>query len=45
MAFDSPSEGLSLQLLPSIWGAYESFPLEFWETSDTGTASVAGGSS
>jgi hypothetical protein len=45
MAFDGPSEGLSLQLSPSTWGAYEGFPLEFWETGDTGTASVAGGSS
>jgi hypothetical protein len=45
MAFDGPSESLSLQLSPSIWGAYEGFPLEFWETGDTGTALVAGGSS
>jgi hypothetical protein len=29
IAFNSPSEGLSLQLSPSTWGAYEGFPLEF----------------
>jgi hypothetical protein len=27
--FNSPSKGLSLQLLPSTWGAYKGFPLEF----------------
>jgi hypothetical protein len=45
MAFDGPSEGLALQLSPSTWGAYDGFPLEFWETDVGETVPVAGGSS
>jgi hypothetical protein len=40
-----PSEGLSLQLSPSTWGAFEGFPVDYWEENGFGTLLVAGGSS
>jgi hypothetical protein len=45
MAFDGPSEGLALQLSPSTWGAFEGFPLEYWEDGFDGTAQEVVGSS
>jgi hypothetical protein len=46
MTFDGPSEGLSLQLSPSTWGAFEGWPLEAWEPEGFGDiVPVAGGSS
>jgi hypothetical protein len=45
MAFDGPSEGLALQMSPSTWGAFEGFPLEYWEDGFDGTAQEVAGSS
>jgi hypothetical protein len=45
MTFDGPSEGLALQLSPSTWGAFEGFPLDYWEADGVDTVPVAGGSS
>lgn len=46
MSFDASSEGLALQLSPTTWGAFEGFPLDFWDSEDVGgTVPVAGGSS
>jgi hypothetical protein len=42
---DVPSEGLSLQLSPATWGAFEGYPLEFWEENGFGTLPIVGGSS
>jgi hypothetical protein len=46
MTFDGPSVGLALQLSPTTWGAFEGFPLDFWDAEDAGgIVPVAGGSS
>jgi galactokinase len=39
-----PENGFNLHLSPSTWGAFEGYPLEFWETSFD-NAPVASGSS
>lgn len=35
-----PSEGLALQLSPSTWGAWEGFPLDYWEEPFPATSSA-----
>jgi len=45
MAFDGSSEGLALALSPSTWGAFEGFPLEYWEAGLDDTAQGVAGSS
>ena len=46
MEFLGPSEGLSLNLSPSTWSAFEGLPLDYWESFDVGgILQGAGGSS